>query len=370
MKIASFNINNVNKRLDTLLDGLGRSQPDVACLQELMAESGAFPIEAIEAAGYGAAWVGQRTWNGVAILARDQTPVRTRRRLPGDPSDIEARHVEAAVDGVLVASIYLPNGNPNPGPKFDYKLAWFERLIAHAASLQAARVPVVLAGDYNVVPTETDIYQPNRWKRDALVSPQAPRGFRSTARRWLDRRVAYSPSSRPVVDLMVLSSPAMERRQRLAPGPPVALAGPSGRADRRRRGSLGARRSRRERPCAGLDRARPLMAKDHPVTPDGRYFVMRGRLWRMSDPRVDTDERERLVAELMTARRAVAAARKRTDEAAEVDAHDAVDRVKRQLGERGPVWWSDGAPDLNRHMARNTPYAGWWAKTQRRVGQG
>ena len=141
MRIATYNINNVNKRLATLLDWLATAQPDAVCLQELKAEDRAFPLAAVEAAGYGAVWRGQRTWNGVAILAKGSTPVITRRALPGDPGDDQARYIEAAVGGVLIASIYLPNGNPQPGPKFDYKLSWFDRLIAHAATLMAAGVP-------------------------------------------------------------------------------------------------------------------------------------------------------------------------------------------------------------------------------------
>jgi exodeoxyribonuclease III len=177
VKIATFNINNVNRRLDNLLAWLAEAQPNVVCLQELKAEDLAFPLAEIEGAGYGAAWVGQRTWNGVAILARDADPVVTRTVLPGAPDDTQARYIEAAVNGVLIASIYLPNGNPNPGPKFDYKLAWLERLIVHAGGLIEAGVPVVLAGDYNVVPTEADIYQPNKWAGDALVDPQARAAF-------------------------------------------------------------------------------------------------------------------------------------------------------------------------------------------------
>ena len=177
MRVATFNINNVNRRLANLLDWLATSQPDVVCLQELKAEEAAFPIGAIETAGYGAVWRGQRSWNGVAILARGATPVITRRALPGDPADQQARYIEAAVDGVLVASLYLPNGNPQPGPKFDYKLAWFERLIAHAAELMAARVPVVLAGDYNVVPTEADIWPSHREQANALLQPQSRAAF-------------------------------------------------------------------------------------------------------------------------------------------------------------------------------------------------
>ena len=172
MRIATFNINNVNKRLANLLAWLEAARPDVVCLQELKAEERAFPLAAIEAAGYGAVWRGQRAWNGVAILARGSTPVITRRALPGDPADDQARYIEAAVNGVLIASIYLPNGNPQPGPKFDYKLAWFERLIAHAAELMAAGVPVVLAGDYNVVPTAADIWPGHHEQDNALLQPQ------------------------------------------------------------------------------------------------------------------------------------------------------------------------------------------------------
>ena len=177
MKIATFNINNINKRLTNLLDWLSDARPDVVCLQELKAEDRAFPIAAIEAAGYGAVWRGQRSWNGVAILARGATPVLTRRALPGDPADDQARYIEAAVSGVLVASVYLPNGNPRPGPKFDYKLAWFERLIAHAGTLLAAGVPVVLAGDYNVVPTEADIWPGHHEQDNALLQPETRAAF-------------------------------------------------------------------------------------------------------------------------------------------------------------------------------------------------
>lgn len=187
MRIATFNINNVNRRLPNLLAWLDRSAPDVVCLQELKAEQGAFPIEAMRAAGYGAVWCGQRSWNGVAILARGADPVPTRLALPGDASDTQARYVEAAVGGILIASIYLPNGNPQPGPKFDYKLAWFERLIAHAATLRDAGVPVVLAGDYNVVPTPADIYPTRSWDRDALVQPASRAAFaRLLAQGWTD----------------------------------------------------------------------------------------------------------------------------------------------------------------------------------------
>jgi exodeoxyribonuclease-3 len=195
MRIATFNINNVNKRLTNLLDWLEATAPDIVCLQELKAEDRAFPIAEIEAAGYGAAWVGQRTWNGVAILAREAEPVVTRQELPGDPADSQARYLEAAVKGVLIASIYLPNGNPNPGPKFAYKMAWLERLIAHAGDLLAEGVPIVLAGDYNVTPSEADIYQPNRWAGDALVDPAAREAFQQLLDQgWTDALRAIHPN--------------------------------------------------------------------------------------------------------------------------------------------------------------------------------
>jgi exodeoxyribonuclease-3 len=178
MKIATFNINNVNRRLANLLEWLAIARPDVVCLQELKAEDRAFPVTAIEAAGYGAVWRGQRAWNGVAILARGATPIITRRALPGDPADDQARYIEAAVNGVLIASIYLPNGNPWPGPKFAYKLAWFERLIAHAGELMAAGVPVVLAGDYNVVPTDADIWPGHHEQANALLQPESRESYR------------------------------------------------------------------------------------------------------------------------------------------------------------------------------------------------
>jgi exodeoxyribonuclease-3 len=194
MKIATYNINNINKRLPNLLAWLAAAEPDVVCLQELKAEDSAFPEEPLREAGYEAVRQGQRTWNGVAILARGAEPILTRKALPGDPSDSQARYIEAAVRGVLVASIYLPNGNPNPGPKFTYKLAWLERLIAHAAELMAADVPVVLAGDFNVVPTEADIYQPNHWQGDALVDPKVRAAFaRLLEQGWTDALRAVHP---------------------------------------------------------------------------------------------------------------------------------------------------------------------------------
>jgi exodeoxyribonuclease-3 len=195
LKIAMFNINNVNKRLANLLDWLRAAEPDVVCLQELKADHDQFPLTAFEEAGYGAVWWGQRSWNGVAILARSAAPVLTRRSLPGDEDDAQARYIEAAVGGVLVASIYLPNGNPQPGPKFDYKLAWFERLIDHAASLMAAGVPVVLAGDYNVVPTEADIWPGHHEQANALLQPEARAAYqRLLDQGWSDALRALQPT--------------------------------------------------------------------------------------------------------------------------------------------------------------------------------
>ena len=183
MKIATFNINGVNRRLPNLLDWLAEAEPDVVCLQELKATDGQFPRAAIENAGYGAVWKGQPAWNGVAILARGAEPVLTRAALPGGPGDKDARYIEAAVNGVLIASLYAPNGNPQPGPKFDFKLAWTERLITHAAELFALGVPVVLAGDFNIVPEERDIYPTRSYDGNALVQPQS----RAAYRRLLDQ---------------------------------------------------------------------------------------------------------------------------------------------------------------------------------------
>jgi exodeoxyribonuclease III len=187
VKVATFNINNINKRLDNLLSWLKKERPDVVSLQELKAEQKAFPIDAIRSLGYEAVWKGERSWNGVAILARNQTPVLTRSSLPGDPQDQQARYIEAAVQGILITSIYLPNGNPQPGPKFKYKLAWFKRLISHAAGLVAASVPVVLAGDYNVVPTPQDIYPTRSLDNNALIQPESREAFaRLLEQGWTD----------------------------------------------------------------------------------------------------------------------------------------------------------------------------------------
>ena len=187
MKIATFNINNVNSRLPNLLAWLKSAKPDVCCLQELKCTDAQFPAEALRRAGYEAVWAGQRTWNGVAILSRGTEPILTRRGLPGDRDDGQARYIEAAVRGVLIGCLYLPNGNPQPGPKFDYKLKWFKRLHAHAGQLLKAGAPVVLAGDFNVAPTELDIYPTTSWKNDALVQPQSRAEYAKLVDQgWLD----------------------------------------------------------------------------------------------------------------------------------------------------------------------------------------
>ena len=187
MKIATFNVNGIKTRQDHLLQWLEREQPDVACLQELKARDDSFPAAALREAGYHALWKGQQSWNGVAILTRSDATVETRRELPGDPDDSHSRYLEAAVDGVLVGCLYLPNGNPQPGPKFDYKLKWFERLIAHAQALLKSGHPVVLAGDFNVVPTDADIYNPKSWRKDALLQPESRACWeRLLAQGWTD----------------------------------------------------------------------------------------------------------------------------------------------------------------------------------------
>ncbi|QPC86625.1 exodeoxyribonuclease III [Mesorhizobium sp. NBSH29] len=186
-KLATFNVNNINNRLDILLAWLDVAKPDVVCLQELKATDANFPGAALEQAGYGAVWRGQRTWNGVAILARGASPVMTRDTLPGDPDDTQARYIEAAVNGILIGCLYAPNGNPQPGPKFDYKLAWHARFEAHAAELLAASVPVVLAGDYNIVPEPRDVYATKSYDDNALVQPESRAAFaRLLKQGWTD----------------------------------------------------------------------------------------------------------------------------------------------------------------------------------------
>jgi exodeoxyribonuclease-3 len=187
LKIATFNINNVNRRLDNLLAWLAEAKPDVVCLQELKARDIQFPATALANAGYGAVWRGEASWNGVAILARGAEPVLTADELSGDPEDRQARYIEAAVNGVVIACLYAPNGNPQPGPKFDYKLSWGERLIVHAAELFDSGLPVVIAGDFNIVPEPRDIYVTTSYKNNALVQPGPREQFaRLLAQGWTD----------------------------------------------------------------------------------------------------------------------------------------------------------------------------------------
>jgi exodeoxyribonuclease-3 len=197
MRIASFNVNGVNGRLEGLLRWLEETKPDVACLQELKAPQGKFPIAAIEAAGYRAIWLGQKSWNGVAVLTRDAEPIETARHLPGDEADQQSRYIECAVRGILVVCLYVPNGNPAPGPKFDYKLAWLDRLGRRLHELKASGAPVVLAGDFNIIPTEQDVYRPERWLKDALFRPEVRSAFAAlTADGWVDAIRALRPDER------------------------------------------------------------------------------------------------------------------------------------------------------------------------------
>lgn len=229
MRIATFNVNGVNARLTGLLRWLTETTPDVACLQELKAPQENFPLEAIREAGYQAIWHGQKSWNGVAILARHEHPAEVRRVLPGNPEDTHSRYIEAMVNGVLVCCLYLPNGNPVPGPKFDYKLNWFDRLTAHAAELLASGQPVVMAGDYNVIPTELDVYKPDGWIKDALFLPEVRLAYKNLLDQgWTDAirklypneriytfwdyfRNAYGRNAGLRIDHLLLSPPLSER---------------------------------------------------------------------------------------------------------------------------------------------------------------
>ena len=197
MKVATYNVNGVNGRLPLLLRWLAEARPDIVCLQELKAPQDRFPEAAIRDAGYDAIWHGQKSWNGVAILSRVGEIHETRRGLPGDPDDVHSRYIEAAVSGILIAGLYLPNGNPRPGPKFDYKLRWFDRLIEHAGELLAAGVPAMLAGDFNVMPTDLDVYKPERWVDDALFAPEVRAAyFRLLDQGWTDALRARHPGER------------------------------------------------------------------------------------------------------------------------------------------------------------------------------
>jgi len=197
MKIGTYNVNGINGRLEVLLRWLGEARPDIVTLQELKAPQERFPADAIAAAGYEAIWHGQKSWNGVAILSRCGTPIETRRGLPDDPDPTHSRYIEAAVNGIIVAGLYLPNGNPRPGPKFDYKLAWFAALHAHAAELLASKAPVVIAGDFNVMPTELDVYKPERWLDDALFAPEVREAYAAlVAQGWTDALRKLHPGER------------------------------------------------------------------------------------------------------------------------------------------------------------------------------
>jgi exodeoxyribonuclease-3 len=197
MRIATYNVNGINARLPVVLRWLAETKPDVACLQELKAPHEKIPEGAIREAGYGAAWHGQKSWNGVAILVRGGEPEDVERGLPGEPEDEQSRYIEATVNGVRVGCLYLPNGNPLPGPKFDYKLRWLDRLHARAAELLATGGPVVLAGDYNVIPTDLDVYNPARWKNDALFQPEVRDAFkRLVDTGWTDAVRTLHPTER------------------------------------------------------------------------------------------------------------------------------------------------------------------------------
>ena len=196
MRIATYNVNSINARLPILLRWLGETSPDVVCLQELKAPQEKFPEGPIRDLGYGMVWHGQKSWNGVAILAKGADPVEVTRALPGDPDDLHSRYLEANTHGLTVGCLYLPNGNPAPGPKFDYKLRWLERLIVHAAALVSRDTPVALAGDYNVIPTERDVYKPERWVDDALFRLEVREAFtRLTHQGWVDSLRARHPDA-------------------------------------------------------------------------------------------------------------------------------------------------------------------------------
>jgi exodeoxyribonuclease-3 len=197
MRIATYNVNGIHARLPVVLRWLAETKPDVACLQELKTPQEKFPEAAIRDAGYHALWHGQKSWNGVAILARDAMPVENRRALPGDPEDAHSRYLEARVGGLVVGCLYLPNGNPAPGPKYDYKLRWFERLHQHAAELLAGGGPVVLTGDFNAIPEEIDVYKPERWLEDALFLPPTRAAWaRLVAQGWTDALRHLHPRAR------------------------------------------------------------------------------------------------------------------------------------------------------------------------------
>lgn len=197
MKIATYNVNGINGRLNVLIRWLEETRPDIVCLQELKSSNEKFPHVALKDAGYHAIWHGQKAWNGVAILARGVVPKEIRRGLPGDPDDTQSRYIEADVGGLIVGCLYLPNGNPAPGPKFEYKLRWFKRFARHAKYLLKSGKPVILAGDYNVMPTELDVYAPERWVDDALFRPEVRDAYRKIVEQgWTDAIRQLNPQDR------------------------------------------------------------------------------------------------------------------------------------------------------------------------------
>jgi exodeoxyribonuclease III len=196
MRVATYNVNSINARLPSLVRWLSETSPDIVCLQELKTPQEKFPEGPIRDAGYGVIWHGQKSWNGVAILARGSDPIEVTRALPGDPDDLHSRYLEATTHGLTVGCLYLPNGNPAPGPKFDYKLRWLDRLLVHAATLASSDLPVILAGDYNIIPTERDVYKPERWVDDALFRIEVRQAFvRLTKQGWVDAVRACHPDA-------------------------------------------------------------------------------------------------------------------------------------------------------------------------------
>src|ERR1700761_5020172 len=196
MKVVTYNVNGIGARLPNFIRWLGEKAPDIVCLQELKAPQEKFPESALRDAGYGVIWHGQKSWNGVAILSRGSDPVEIRRVLPGDPDDVHSRYIEATVQGILVGCLYLPNGNPRPGPKFDYKLGWLERFMTHASALVSGPSPAVLAGDYNIIPTERDVYKPERWVNDALFRVEVSEAFqRLSSQGWTDSLRTMHPDT-------------------------------------------------------------------------------------------------------------------------------------------------------------------------------
>jgi exodeoxyribonuclease-3 len=194
MKIASFNINGIKARLPRLLEWLEETRPAVACLQEIKTQDEGFPADEFAKIGYQSLWHGQKGFNGVAILADGAEPVEVMRGLPGGPEDEQSRYLEAYVFGLRVACIYLPNGNPQPGPKFDYKLAWMARLRARMAELKALEVPVIVTGDFNVIPRDNDVWSPAAMADDALMQPESRDAYATLlADGWTDALGTHFP---------------------------------------------------------------------------------------------------------------------------------------------------------------------------------